>query len=88
MTELVVRVADLCEAEGRVLRATTLRVALGIAIILIAAGALIGGVALVLAALYMSVAAPAGNAIAAVVTGMAALATGGMLIWLGRRIGN
>jgi hypothetical protein len=88
MTELVVRVADLCEAEDRVLRATTLRLGLGLAIILVAAGTIIGGMALLLGALYIIVAAFAGAAVAAVSAGVAALVTGGTLIWLGRRIGT
>jgi hypothetical protein len=88
MTDLIVRVADLCEAEGRVLRAMTIRVALGIAIILVAAASLAIGVALLLGAVYIAVEVKAGAAIAAAVTGLLAIGVGGTLAWLGRRIGT
>jgi hypothetical protein len=88
MTELIVRVADLCEAEGRVFRAMTVRLALGVAIILVAAAALAAGVALLLGAVYIMVVGQAGAALAAVATGLLALGIGGTLAWLGRRIGT
>lgn len=88
MTQLIVRIAELCEAEGRVLRAMTVRVALGIALILVAAAAVLAGLTLVLGALYIAVQAQAGAAIGALVTGTLALGIGGALAWLGRRIAN
>lgn len=88
ISEWIVRVADLGEAEGRVLRAMTVRVALGIAVIAVGALALAAGVGLVLAAVYLGTAAYAGAAVGAVVTGLLSLAIGGGLAWLGRRIGT
>jgi hypothetical protein len=88
MTELIVRIANLCEAEGRTFRAMTVRLAFGVAIIVVASAALTGGVALLLAAAYISVAGQAGAAIAAAATGLLALGIGGTLAWLGRRIGT
>lgn len=88
MTDLIVRVADLCEAEGRVLRAMTIRLALGVAIILVAAASLAIGVALLLGAVYIAVEVKTGAAIAAAVTGLLAISIGGTLAWLGRRIGT
>lgn len=85
ITQLIVRIADLAEAEGRVLRAMTIRVALGIAIIMVAAGAAIAGVGLVLGAIYMVTASWAGPAVGASVVGVLALGIGGLLAWLGYR---
>lgn len=86
MTELIVRIAELCEAEGRVLRAMTVRLALGVAIILVAAAAMAAGVGLLLGAVFIAIQSQAGAATAALVTGILALGTGGALAWLGRRI--
>jgi uncharacterized membrane protein len=88
MTELIVRIADLCEAEGRVLRAMTVRLALGVVVILVAAAAVAAGVGLLLVAVYIAIEAQTGAAPAAVATGVLALCIGGVLAWLGRRIGT
>jgi hypothetical protein len=88
ITELIVRVADLAEAEGRTLRAATMRVTLGIGLVLIAVGAVTAGVVLLLGALYIVIAGQAGAAAGAAVTGAIALAAGGILAWLGRRTGT
>lgn len=88
ITELIVRVADLVEAEGRILRATSVRLALGMGIIIVAAGAIMAGVALVLGAVYIVTADRAGPAAGASVTGVLALGIGGLLAWLGRRMGS
>ena len=88
LTELLVRASDLAEAEGRVLRAMTIRVALGVSTIIVAAGAVTAGVVLLLAAVFIATRDWQGNVAAAVVTGAAALGIGGALAWLGRRIGT
>jgi len=88
ITELIVRIADLAEAEGRSLRAMTLRTALAIGVILLAVGAALAGVALLLFALYIGLAAWAGPAAAAAITGALALIAGGILAWLGHRMGR
>lgn len=85
--ELIVRIADLAEAEGRVLRTMTVRLALGIAMIIVAAGAAIAGVGLILGAVYIVTAHWAGPALGAATAGVLALAIGGLLAWLGRRMG-
>lgn len=86
ITEILVRTADLAEAEGRVLRAMTIRVALGVSVIVVATAAMGGGLALLLASLYIFVADRAGSAPGALVAGVVALAIGGTLAWVGRRI--
>lgn len=88
ITDLIVRIADLAEAEGRALRAMTVRLALGIAIIIIGAGAVTAGVALVLGAVYIATADRVGAAAGAAATGALALGIGGLLAWLGRRMGT
>lgn len=88
ITELIVGVADLAEAEGRVLRAMTVRVASGLALIIVAAAAFTAGVALLLGAIYIATAGHAGAPVAAAVTGAVALLLGGILAWLGRRMGS
>jgi hypothetical protein len=86
VTQLIVHVADLCEAEGRVLRAMAVRLALGVAILFVAILLATGGVTLLLAAIYIAIQGSAGAAVAALVTGAIALGIGGTLVWLGRRI--
>ena len=88
ITKLIVRIADLVEAEGRELRAVVMRSAMGIGVLLIAAAVVIAGLFLVFGSVYIYTAEHAGRAAAAALTGVLALATGGGLAWLGRRIGS
>lgn len=88
VTELIVHVADLCEAEGRVLRAMVVRLALGVAIIIAATILITGGAALLLAAIFIAIQGLAGPAVAALVSGLITLGIGGIFIWLGRRMGT
>lgn len=88
VTEMIVRIADLAEAEGRTLRAMAVRVALGVSIIIVAAGAVLAGVALILSAVFIMTADRTGPAAGAALTGLLALCIGGVLIWLGRRMGT
>jgi len=88
ITELIVRIADLLEAEGRVLRAVTIRLAQGLGIFIIAAGMVTAGMTLVLGAVYIATAERAGAAAGAALAGTLALLMGGFLIWLGRRMGT
>lgn len=87
-TELIVRIADLAEAEGRSLRAATARLALGIGLIAVAVGALTAGVLLLLGAVYVVIADRAGTAAGAAVAGAVAIIIGGILTWLGHRTGK
>lgn len=88
LTKLIVRVADLAEAEGRVLRAMVMRSAMGIGSLLVAAAAVVAGVTLLLCSVYICTSESAGRAAAAAVTGILALAIGGGFVWLGHRIGS
>ncbi|MFO0827324.1 MAG: hypothetical protein U0572_04170 [Phycisphaerales bacterium] len=86
MTEFIVRVADLAEAEGRLLRATTVRVAGGVALIVLASILFAAGAGLLLASLYVVVAHAGGAALGAATTGLVAVLLGGVVTWLGRRM--
>ena len=86
ITELVVRIADLAEAEGRLLREKVIRSATGIGLIIVAVGAVIAGLCLIFAAIYIFTAERAGSAAAAALTGVLAIGTGGLLAWLGRKM--
>lgn len=88
ITKLIVRIADLAEAEGRVLRAMVMRSAMGIGILLVAAAVVIAGLCLLLGSVFIFTSENAGRPAAAAVTGILALAIGGGLAWLGQRIGS
>lgn len=85
ITELVVRIADLLEAEGRLLRATTMRLATGIALLIIAASTAAVGLIFIISAVFIAVAERAGTAAGAATTGLLALGLGGLLAWLARK---
>ena len=88
LTEFVVRTADLVEAEGRLLRGVAVRVALGVAVIMVAAIAAAAGVALLLGSLYLATDEKIGHAASAALTGAVALCTGVVAAWMGRRMAN
>lgn len=85
-TELLIRAADLAEAEGRVLRRMTVRVAASFGLVLAAALTGVGGFGLVLASVYLLVASSFGAAAGAAVAGAVALGVGGLLAWLAGRV--
>ncbi|HEY3244387.1 MAG TPA: hypothetical protein VGM03_13660 [Phycisphaerae bacterium] len=85
LATFVVHVADLVEAEGRAMHAATLRLLTAAAVLLIAASAGIGGATLVLLAVYRTL-EPMSATLAAALTGLLALAIGGLLAWLARRV--
>lgn len=87
LSELIVRVADLVEAEGRVLRAQVARVSAGIALRTVAAAVLLVGLMLVMTALWIGVEKQAGAAWASLATGALALAISGGLFWVGGKVG-
>jgi hypothetical protein len=93
LTELIVRISDLLEAEGRLLRdavrteGQTLRkhvtnASLGAAVLLVAAPLGIAGLCLLLLALFLVLRDSVGTAGAAAITGVVTLAVTGVLIWL------
>lgn len=86
VTELLVRAADLAEAEGRVLRMMTVRVALAVGLVVVAALTAGAGAGALLGGLYLALAPALGAAGAAAGTGVAALILGGSIAWTARRM--
>ncbi len=93
ISEMIVRVTDLMEAEGRslrevarvegrVLRQVTARLTLGLAVLLATAPLVVAGVGLLLAALFMALRDPLGQPAAAAITGVVTLGVSGGLLWL------
>lgn len=86
MSELVVRVADLCEAEGRLLRKVVARVGLGLSLMVVAALLLAAGAGLVLAAVWMISDQSLGPAWASAITGVITLALAGGLLVAAKKV--
>ncbi|MBC7835533.1 MAG: hypothetical protein H7Y88_10610 [Phycisphaerales bacterium] len=78
---MIVRVADLAEAEGRLLKRNVVKLSMGAAIGLVAAVLLLGGAVMLMIATYMAVADAASPPVAALVVGLAAAMVGGVLLW-------
>jgi hypothetical protein len=73
ISQLIVGVAELCEAEGRLLRRSVLRIAKGVALMLVAALGIAAGVALLASAAFLSIAERLGAPTAASLVGAAML---------------
>jgi hypothetical protein len=85
LARFVVQLADLVEAEGRAVRASTFRILTAVVIFMIAAAMSTAGAALVLLSVYLLL-MPVSTVLAAVITGMLALSAGGALLWIARRM--
>lgn len=86
LSEFIVRLADLVEAEGRSLRHSTVRVALAIGLVVVATGAASVGLGLLVTAVYLAIANQIGPAPGAAIAGTVSLAAGGVLVWLVRKM--
>ena len=73
IAEFVVRIADLAEAEGRLLRRSAARLGLGLAFIAVAAGLVFLGAALLLAGVWIGIGQAIGPVWASAITGGLAL---------------
>jgi hypothetical protein len=81
VTELVVRVADLVEAEGRQLRHIAVRVGIALAAILVGGLLAIGAFVMMLIGVYIWLEGPLGEGGAAFVTGLITLLVAGGAVW-------
>jgi hypothetical protein len=81
LSELTVRVFDLVEAEGRVLRKVLARLGLGLSLTIVAAALVLVGVVLVLAAVWIGVDEKAGHAWASLVSGLLCLVIAAGMLW-------
>lgn len=86
MSELIVRVADLCEAEGRLLRTVVARVGLGISLMVVAALLLAAGAGLVLTAVWLISDQSLGPAWASAITGVITLTLAGGLLAAAKKV--
>ena len=73
ITQIIASIADLLEAEGRLLRRSVLRVAKGAALLLVAAIGVSAGIALLASAAFLSIAEHLGAPTAASLVGAAVL---------------
>lgn len=85
LSEFVIRVADLAEAEGRHLRTIVAAVAIGFAFVAVAAMLAVIGAGLLFYAMFEALRDSMGPAPAALVTGLATLMVAGLLGFVGRR---
>jgi len=83
---MLVRVADLIEAEGRSLRGGAFRLSCGVAMIVVATASIIAGLALGLWGMYLAIAAQAGPPVGAALVGAVALIAGGLVAWAAHRL--
>lgn len=86
MTEYIIALVDLLEAEGRVLRSTVMRTGVGLACLAVAALLTFAGLGLCLWAAYQGLAAQVGPASAALVIGVLTLLLAGLMAWTAIRL--
>lgn len=86
LSELIVRVADLAEAEGRVLRRAAGRLGIGVAVGAAGAVLLVIGAGFVIAAVWLALEPRMGAAGASAVTGAAALVMAGAALYAAGRM--
>lgn len=84
ISELVVRIADLLEAEGRTLRQVVTRLIILAAMIAAVTALALAGVGLLLVAAYLGLSQAIGPSWAAAALGVASLALAGGLLWMNR----
>jgi hypothetical protein len=85
ISKFIVRVADLVEAEGRVLRREVVTIGILLVTALGAAMTALGGAAMLVVALFLSLSPAAGPAWAATICGAVLLCAAGGLAWLVNR---
>jgi hypothetical protein len=81
LREFIVSLANLIEAEGRALRAGTVRIGVGIAGLLVAALILFGGLGLMVAALVVGLDTVMATGWALVIAGLVCILLAGGLAW-------
>lgn len=88
VTDLILRVTELAEAEGRALRKHAASLGLAFAFVLAAMMIAVAAIIALLAALFIVLAAQVGNAGAALIVGVLALFISGGLLWLASKTAN
>ncbi len=88
VTELVVRTADLLEAEGRSLRYHSVRVGMAIGLVLVASLLLLGSLLAILVALHIVLSRSLNPAAAWAIVGVAGLGVSAWLAYVASQIGR
>jgi hypothetical protein len=86
LAELIIAFLELLEAEARALRSGSFRLGLSLALLGTAGTLALGGVALILRALYLYLAIILSPPTATLITGMVTLLVAGGLVWSARRL--
>jgi multisubunit Na+/H+ antiporter MnhG subunit len=86
LTEYVIGLLELMEAEGRALRRAVVRTGMGLGLLLVAVGLILTGLGFLMAATYMALAVWLGAPWAAFAVGVAALLLAVLLVWLAQRM--
>jgi len=86
LTEYIIALADLFEAEGRLLRRSVMRAGAGLAAILVAALLAFAGLGFCLWAAYQGLVARVGPVDAAVAIGLIMLLLAGVMAWIAIRL--
>jgi hypothetical protein len=86
LADLAIALADLLEAEGRLLRLNVVRLKYSFGLGVLSLLLLLIGLGLLLFALYQSLLAPLGPAFSALITGLACVACAVLLQWIDRKI--
>ena len=88
LATFMVRCVDLIEAEGRSLRASTLKVGLTVTLMIVSATLAVAGVGLALWAMYMWIAAMLGPAAGVAIVAMVILILAGALAWSAHKLAD
>ncbi|HSF31118.1 MAG TPA: hypothetical protein VLK82_11705 [Candidatus Tectomicrobia bacterium] len=86
LAELIIALLELLEAEARALRSGSFRLAVSLGLLATAGILALGGIGLVLWALYLYLAVFLGPPAATLITGIITLLASGGLVWSGRRL--
>ena len=86
MTEYIIALVNLLEAEGRVLRGTVMRTGIGLACLAVAALLAFVGLGLCLWAAYQGLVAQLGQINAALMIGVLMLLLAGLMAWTAIRL--
>ena len=88
ISELVVRVADLAEAEGRLLRKVVARMGLSLSLTLAASLLILVGCVLLMYALWVALERQMGSALASLVTAIVAFMLAGVVLYVVARLND
>lgn len=88
IAEFIVRIADLAEAEGRLLRRAVARLGMGLSLIVVASALVLLGAGLLLAGAWIAIGQQIGPAWASAITGGMALVLAGAALFTSVRLGR